>query len=69
MAFGETLGVSGALGMAASLAWLGGAAPSCLVSGAVPARVERVLVTTLGHYGNASAVVMSGGVGREVAKS
>jgi len=42
---GETLGASGALGMAASLAWLAAGA-------------KTVLVTSVGYYGNASAVVM-----------
>ena len=56
--FGETLGAGGALGMAAALAWLDGVAPSCIVSGQPPARPEHVLVTSLGYYGNASAVVM-----------
>lgn len=56
--FGETLGASGALGMTAGLAWLSGAPVSCLASGAAPERVGTVLVTSLGYYGNASAVVM-----------
>jgi 3-oxoacyl-(acyl-carrier-protein) synthase len=56
--FGETLGASGALGMAAALAWFAGAPVSSLVSGTEPARVEHVLVTSIGYYGNASAVVL-----------
>lgn len=56
--FGETLGAGGALGMTAALAWLSGAPASALVSGAPPERVETVLVTSVGYYGNASAVVM-----------
>ncbi len=56
--FGETLGASGALGMAAALAWLEGAVPTCIVAGDPPPKVETVLVTSLGYYGNASAVVM-----------
>lgn len=56
--FGETLGAGGALGMAAALAWLDGARPTCLVAGNAPSSVEIVLVTSVGYYGNASAVVM-----------
>ncbi|MBX3211785.1 MAG: hypothetical protein KF850_07110 [Labilithrix sp.] len=56
--FGETLGAGGALAMSAALAWLGGAAPSCLVSGSAPAKVDTVLLTAVGYYGNASALVM-----------
>lgn len=44
--FGETLGAGGAMGMAAALAWL--AEPN----------VQHVLVTSIGYYGNASAVLM-----------
>lgn len=64
LALGETLGAGGAMGMAAALAWLGGVAvaPELVVRGAAPAsgRVKHVVVTTMGYYGNASAVVMSG---------
>ncbi|MBX3231583.1 MAG: hypothetical protein KIT84_23855 [Labilithrix sp.] len=56
--FGETLGAGGALAMAAACAWLDGAPPSCLASGKPPAKVATVLVTSMGYYGNASAVVM-----------
>jgi 3-oxoacyl-[acyl-carrier-protein] synthase II len=62
LALGETLGAGGAMGMACALAWLGGAAvaPGLVVRGAAPAKgaVKHVVVTTLGYYGNASAVVM-----------
>ncbi len=59
--FGETLGAGGALGMAAALACLDGSAPSCLLSGSAPAKVDKVLVTSVGYYGNASAVVVTRG--------
>ena len=61
LALGETLGAGGALGMAAALAWLGGApvAKELLVRGAPAAAPRHVVVTTMGYYGNASAVVMS----------
>ena len=60
LALGETLGAGGAVGMAASLAWLGGApvAKDLVVGGALPAKIRNVVVTTIGYYGNASAVVM-----------
>jgi 3-oxoacyl-(acyl-carrier-protein) synthase len=59
--FGETLGAGGAMAMAASLAWLGGAPPSPIVRGAVSKPIRTVLVTSMGFYGNASAVVLRSG--------
>jgi 3-oxoacyl-(acyl-carrier-protein) synthase len=56
--FGEALGADGALAMAAALAWLDGAPLPPLLAGAPPAAVNRVLVTSLGYYGNASALVI-----------
>jgi 3-oxoacyl-(acyl-carrier-protein) synthase len=60
LALGETLGAGGAIGMAASLAWLAGApvAQDLVVGGALPATIRNIVVTTIGYYGNASAVVM-----------
>jgi 3-oxoacyl-[acyl-carrier-protein] synthase II len=68
MVLGETLGASGGMGMAAALAWLEGATPAPLVARcdargralgeARPIRVRTVLVTSMGFYGNASAIVM-----------
>src|SRR5258708_31608693 len=55
---GETLGAGGAMGMAAALAWLDRAPVRPLVRGEPPSRVKTVLVTSMGYYGNASAVVM-----------
>jgi 3-oxoacyl-(acyl-carrier-protein) synthase len=55
---GETLGASGALAMAATVAWMHGAPITCLVQGAAPSRMRTVLVTSMGFYGNASAVVL-----------
>jgi 3-oxoacyl-(acyl-carrier-protein) synthase len=64
LALGETLGAGGAMGMASALAWLSGVvvAPELVVRGAAPAKgsVKHVVVTTMGYYGNASAIVMSG---------
>jgi 3-oxoacyl-[acyl-carrier-protein] synthase II len=60
LVLGETLGAGGTIGMAASLAWLGGApvAKDLVVGGTLPTRVRHVVVTSIGYYGNASAVVM-----------
>jgi 3-oxoacyl-(acyl-carrier-protein) synthase len=60
LVLGETLGAGGTIGMAASLAWLGGApvAKDLIVGGTVPTRTRHVVVTSIGYYGNASAVVM-----------
>jgi 3-oxoacyl-(acyl-carrier-protein) synthase len=55
---GETLGAGGGMAMAAGLAWLGGATPSPVVRGEARRDIRTVLVTSMGFYGNASAVVM-----------
>jgi 3-oxoacyl-(acyl-carrier-protein) synthase len=55
---GETLGAGGAMGMAAALAWFEGAAPSAVTSGRPPREARTVLVSAMGFYGNASAVVV-----------
>jgi 3-oxoacyl-[acyl-carrier-protein] synthase II len=57
--FGETLGASAALAVAASLAWLGGVKPTCLVRGDLSRDVRTVLVSSVGYYGNASALVLA----------
>jgi 3-oxoacyl-(acyl-carrier-protein) synthase len=56
--FGETLGASGAFGLAAALAWLHGTPVAPVLAGSPPARPRRVLVTAVGFYGNASALVV-----------
>ena len=56
--FGEAFAGSAAMGMAAACAWIDGVAPAPLVSGRAPARVDVVVVTAVGYYGNASAVVI-----------
>jgi len=60
MVLGETLGAGGAMGIATAMAWFAGAAPRPLVSDAAPPGkpVRTVLVTSMGFYGNASAVVL-----------
>jgi 3-oxoacyl-[acyl-carrier-protein] synthase II len=55
---GETLGAGGAMGIAAALAWLDGAPPAVLLRGEAPREVRTVLVTSMGFYGNASAVIV-----------
>jgi 3-oxoacyl-(acyl-carrier-protein) synthase len=55
---GETLGAAGGMGMAAALAWLDGAPPRTTVRGQARRETRTVLVSAMGFYGNASAVVM-----------
>jgi len=57
--YGETFGASGALGIASALAWLAGVPPAPLVSGRVRESIARVLVLSVGFYGNASAVIVT----------
>jgi 3-oxoacyl-[acyl-carrier-protein] synthase II len=56
--YGETFGASGALGIAAALSWIAGSPVGPLAQGRPPQRVERVLVLSVGFYGNASAVIL-----------
>ena len=56
--YGETLGASGALGMATALSWFEGVKIEPVVCGKAPERLVNALVTTVGFYGNASAVIM-----------
>ena len=59
--FGETCGAGGALAIACGLAWLSGVpiAPIVSAAAATPAReISHVLVTAVGYYGNASAVIL-----------
>ncbi|MBX3189919.1 MAG: hypothetical protein KF819_23030 [Labilithrix sp.] len=60
LALGETLGACGTMGMASTIGWLSGVpiAKDLLVRGDTPAKVDNVLLTTIGYYGNASALVM-----------
>lgn len=55
---GETFGASGAFGLAAGLSWMNGAPVAPLLQGEAPSSVRTVLVSTIGYYGNASAVVL-----------
>lgn len=56
--FGEAFAASAALGLAAAVAWIEGVAPAPLIAGRAPAAVDVVVVTAMGYYGNASAVVV-----------
>jgi 3-oxoacyl-(acyl-carrier-protein) synthase len=55
---GETFGAASSLSMAAALAWIHEEMPVPLVRGKLARRPRRVLVTELGFYGNASAVLL-----------
>ncbi|NOU30106.1 MAG: hypothetical protein HOO96_19560 [Polyangiaceae bacterium] len=55
---GETLGAGGAMGVATALAWLGGTTPAPVVQGTAKAKTRIALVTAMGFYGNASALVL-----------
>lgn len=57
-AVGETLGAGGAMSMAAAVGLLMGLARGPWVRGALRGAVRTALVTSLGYYGNASALVM-----------
>lgn len=57
--FGETFGAGGAMGLAAALAWMEGATVAPLVAGSRVGEAPRtIVVTTVGYYGNVSAVVV-----------
>ncbi|MDB4972562.1 MAG: 3-oxoacyl-[acyl-carrier-protein] synthase [Myxococcaceae bacterium] len=56
--WGETFGASGALSIAASLAWLADAAPAPLLRGELTRPVQTVLITAMGYYGNVSVVIV-----------
>jgi 3-oxoacyl-[acyl-carrier-protein] synthase II len=66
LALGETFGASGAMAMLAAIALMispgaaGGVAAcqSLVLRGVLRAEPRRLLVTSMGHYGNASALVM-----------
>jgi 3-oxoacyl-[acyl-carrier-protein] synthase II len=55
---GESLGAGGAFGMASGLAYLRSESKGYVLRGKPPERPKVVLVTALGYYGNASALVM-----------
>lgn len=55
---GETLGAGGAMATVAALAYLAGAAPTPIVHGSLRPSVRTMVLTSMGYYGNASAVVV-----------
>ena len=61
--YGETLGASGALGMAAVVGWFEGVPPAPLLQGDAAQPPSTVLVISVGFYGNVSAVVMKAAAG------
>jgi 3-oxoacyl-[acyl-carrier-protein] synthase II len=62
LALAETLGAGGAMGMLAAMAFMGEKASACrnppVLRGALRADARTALVTSMGYYGNASALVM-----------
>jgi len=46
------------MALACAVGWLGGITPSAVQSGSAPDRVRTALVTSMGYYGNASAVLL-----------
>jgi 3-oxoacyl-[acyl-carrier-protein] synthase II len=62
LVLGETLGAGGAMAMLAAIAFMNEKAPDrshpIVVRGALRASPRTVLVTSMGYYGNASALVM-----------
>lgn len=55
---GETLGASGALGLACAISGFESGVAHDLFEGVGPATLETVVITALGFYGNASALVV-----------
>ncbi|MCS6798568.1 MAG: hypothetical protein NZ898_08555 [Myxococcota bacterium] len=60
---GETFGASGAFGVAHALCWMYGAPVAPVADGGAPLlrRIDVVVVTAVGFYGNASAIVLARG--------
>ena len=56
---GESLGASGALGLVAAIHARNGGALGRIEAGHAPPRPRHTLVTSLGYYGNASAILVS----------
>lgn len=55
---GECLGASGALSLACACACFDGAPPGDVVAGRPPAQLRALVITAMGFYGNASALVV-----------
>jgi 3-oxoacyl-(acyl-carrier-protein) synthase len=58
LALGETLGAGGAMAVASALAYLRDGARDYVVRGEIRGPVRTLVVTSMGYYGNASALVM-----------
>jgi 3-oxoacyl-(acyl-carrier-protein) synthase len=58
LALGETLGAGGGMAIAAALGYLRHDVRSHVVRGTLRTAPRTALVTSLGYYGNASALVM-----------
>ena len=58
MIYGETFGAGGVLASACALAWFEGVPVAPVVHGQVQGSVRHVLVTAVGYYGNASALIL-----------
>jgi 3-oxoacyl-(acyl-carrier-protein) synthase len=56
--YGETFGAGGVLATACALAWFDGVPVAPLVQGQVNGPIRHVLVTAVGYYGNASALIL-----------
>lgn len=57
--WGESFSGSAALGMASAVTWIEGATPGPMVAASeAPSKVKNVVVTSVGYYGNVSAVVI-----------
>ena len=56
--YGETFGAGGVLASACALAWFDGVPVAPLVHGQVKGPIRHVLVTAVGYYGNASALIL-----------
>jgi 3-oxoacyl-[acyl-carrier-protein] synthase II len=60
LAVGETLGAGGAMGVLAAIAYISHGATAYGVRGRLRSPVRTAVVTALGYYGNASALVVKG---------
>jgi 3-oxoacyl-(acyl-carrier-protein) synthase len=61
LGLGETLGAGGAMAMASALAYFREEARDYVVRGELRGPVRALVVTSMGYYGNASALVMRSG--------
>ena len=57
--FGETFGAGGALAMACAIAWFQGTPAPPLLQGRLETAPRTILLTAVGYYGNASALILT----------